>query len=302
MKKVGIVGFGYVGKAMYHVFKDHYDVKVYDSKFMLCNDHKNTKNVDVITRQWFEQKDNITPIIKDDSEIKISSKLVTKEGLNECDVAVVCVPTPMGDDGACDVSIVEDVVKWLETPLILIKSTVSPGSTDRFVDTYKKNIVFSPEYCGESSYWTPYKFHTDVKETPFFVFGGAKEHTTQCVNLFMPVTGPTKQYRQCTALVAETAKYMENTFYATKVTLCHEFKLMCDAMGVDYNDAREVWLMDPRLHPMHTAVFDKKGPPFGGKCLPKDINAFIKASQKNGYQPELLKAVLKSNERIGELR
>lgn len=301
--KVGIVGYGYVGQAMFDFFKGHCDVGVYDTKFMLCRTNPETNDVESITKDWHKaMREEQAFIVNEDISLR-SENLMTKEMINECDVAVVCVPTPMDDDNACDTSIVDETVAWLETPLIIIKSTITPGTTDALVNKYgKKGIIFSPEYCGESSYWTPYKFHTDVKETPFFIFGGEPEFTTKCVDLYMRIAGPTKMYRQCSALVAETAKYMENTFYAAKVVLCHEFKMVCDALNVDYNDAREVWLLDPRLNPMHTAVFDKTGPPFGGKCFPKDVNAFVKASQLKGYSPELLKEVLASNQRIGELR
>ncbi len=60
---------------------------------------------------------------------------------------------------------------------------------------------------------------------------------------------------------------------------------------------RENWLLDSRINPNHTLVFeDNRG--FGGKCLPKDTNAIIKASESRGYSPELLKAVLKVNKAI----
>lgn len=275
MKKIAVVGCGYVGSAMVELFKNHYDVGVYDPKF---------ENVDHATRS---------------SSQKI---LHTRDAVNSCDAVVVCVPTPMLDDGSCDISIVDACMAWIDVPLILLKSTVMPGTTEALNEKYGRHIVFSPEYCGESSYWTPYAFHTDIKETPFFVFGGQQEYTSRMVDLFMPVTGPTKRYVQCDSRTAEVAKYMENSFYATKITICHEFKLMCDALGVDYNTAREIWLLDPRLNPMHTAVFDKQGNPFSGKCLPKDINAFVRASQTAGYQPNLLEEVIASNNRIGKLR
>ena len=65
-------------------------------------------------------------------------------------------------------------------------------------------------------------------------------------------------------------------------------------MGIDWNAAREAWLLDPRIHPMHTAVFrDSRG--FGGKCLPKDLNAMISFAKDYGVDPILLESVWKSN-------
>lgn len=262
-KRIGIVGMGYVGTAMQKLFENHYDVVAYDPGKKLP---------------------------------------ATKEDINACDLVCVCVPTPSKADGSCDTSIVEECVKWIESPLILIKSTVAVGTTDELIAATGKRIVFSPEYCGESSYWTPYKFHTDIKETPFFIFGGAPKDTSQCVDFFLRVTGPVKTYRQTTAQAAEMAKYMENTFYATKIAFCYEIATICDKVGIDFNEVRELWLLDPRINPMHTAVFKENKKPFSGKCLPKDLAALTTFAMDRNYCPWLLEEVQKTNERLEKIR
>ena len=65
---------------------------------------------------------------------------------------------------------------------------------------------------------------------------------------------------------------------------------------------RELWLLDPRINKMHTAVFAQNNKPFGGKCFPKDINALARYAKKIGYEARLLEEVIKSNERIGKIR
>jgi len=262
-KKIGIVGYGYVGKAMARFFMNHYEV-IYTDPTIPCS--------------------------------------ASREEINECDLAVICVPTPSMENGRCDLSIVAHSVKWIEAPLILIKSTVPPGATQRLIDDSGKRIVFSPEYCGESSYWTPYKFHSDIKETPFFIFGGDPYDTSEMVDFFLPVTGPVKTYRQTDSFSAELAKYMENSFYATKIAFCYEFAEIAKAMGGDFNEVRELWLLDPRINPMHTAVFKSNNQPFSGKCLPKDLNAIIQESIYYEYIPHLLQEVLDTNQRIRFLR
>ena len=90
---------------------------------------------------------------------------------------------------------------------------------------------------------------------------------------------------------------MENAFYATKVAFCNELYDICDAVNVDWNVVRELWLSDPRLHRMHTAVFkDKRG--FGGKCLPKDTLALVQIAKKAGATSDLLEGVLSSNKKV----
>ena len=73
-------------------------------------------------------------------------KVGRRDEVNACRFAFIAVPTPEGPDGACDTSIVEDVVGWLEVDHIIIVSTVTPGTTERLVRETGKRIVFQPEY------------------------------------------------------------------------------------------------------------------------------------------------------------
>lgn len=277
--KIAIIGFGYVGKAMFEFFYRHYDCTVYDPKIKEALNSWKMPYPGQYANRFTD---------------------CNLDWVNECDLAVICVPTPMKEDGRCDTSMVHGTVKFLKTRLILLKSTVPPGTTEYLSELYEKRIVFSPEYCGESSYWTPYKFHTEVRETPFFIFGGQPDDTSEMVDIFLPITGPVKTYRQTDAKTAELAKYMENSFYATKITFCYEFYQIALALGVDFNELREVWLLDPRINPMHTAVFKGNKSPFSGKCLPKDLAGIIANSEAYGWEPKLLKEVQASNKRIAK--
>lgn len=254
-KKIGIIGYGYVGKALHRFFENHYDVFIYDPNLKTSN---------------------------------------SKEEINETDIVFISVPTPRSENGQCDISIVEESVKWLKVDVIVIKSTVEIGTTNQLIEKYNKNIVFSPEYIGESTYWSPYDFHTDMKETPFFIFGGKSDLCSKVIDIFLPVTGPCKRYIKTDSKSAEMAKYMENSFYATKITFCNEMYDICERIDVDWNEVRELWLADPRINPMHTAVFkDKRG--FSGKCLPKDTSALNYIAKENGLPSLLLNSVLESN-------
>jgi nucleotide sugar dehydrogenase len=260
MKKIGVIGAGVVGMGMVKLFENRFDVKIYDPNYW----------------QYSENKDDISL----------------------CDLAVICVPTPMNKDGSCDISAVEESVAWCEAPLILIKSTVPPGTTDYLAKKYNKNVCFSPEYMGESSYFTPYWKYPDPEraETHTFVIVGG-ETSSRVLDFFMKVMSVDTKYMAVSAIEAELAKYMENSFFATKVTFCNEFFNIARLFGVDYKRLRELWLLDPRINPNHTLVFeDKRG--YGGKCLPKDISAIVKASEAKGYTPELLTAVINTNENI----
>lgn len=255
MKKVAIVGYGHVGKSMHQIFKD---AVIYDPNI---DEYKDTQNQ--INR--------------------------------ECGIAFICVWTGSKEDGSCDTSIVEMSVKWLKTPLIVIKSTVTPGTTEAFKKKTGKRICMSPEFFGEYSYWVPEEF--EVEGWPYLVVGGDDKDTSEVMDYFVPILGPFKTYFRCTSVEAELIKYMENSYFALKVTFANEMYEIVKKFGADWHIVREGWGMDPRIDKSHTAVFlNNRG--YGGKCLPKDILALVKASEKKGYQPKLLQEVISSNERF----
>jgi UDP-glucose 6-dehydrogenase len=104
---------------------------------------------------------------------------------------------------------------------------------------------------------------------------------------------------RCTSSeTAELSKYMENAFLAAKVAFCNEFYDLAEAWGIDYDDLRELWLLDPRVGRSHTFVRgDERG--FGGKCLPKDLSALVVAAQTiTGRVPAMLSAVDASNREV----
>ena len=263
-RKVAVVGYGYVGKSVFNFFKDHFDTIFYD------------------------------PFVEGSA---------TKESVNECELAVVCVPTPMADDYSVDLGIVNDTIEWLNTPLILIKSTIPPGTTEELIKKTGKNIAFSPEYIGEGRYvvqwWKDrgYPHPTDMKYHDFQIFGGDRKTTSGILEFFKKVLGPEVKYMQTDPRTAEVCKYMENSWGYMKVMFCNEFRDIAVTFGVDYNELRELWLLDGRTERMHTAVFEWDRA-VGGKCFPKDVNGIVQASKKAGYEPTLLEAVLAKNKQL----
>jgi UDPglucose 6-dehydrogenase len=213
-----------------------------------------------------------------------------KDAINRCRFAFVCVPTPTGPRGECDTTLVEETVHWVESELVIIRSTVAPGTTDRLRRETGKRIVFQPEYIGE----TVAHPLLDHQAQGFSVLGGPIEDTSAVADLYKRYYHASHRFYFTTALCAELAKYMENAFYATKVTFCNEFFDIARTFGVDYNELREVWLADPRISRDHTFVYpEDRG--FGGKCLPKDTAGIIAAAEGQGYSPLLLRAVMEVN-------
>lgn len=256
--KIGIVGLGVVGKQAKELFERRYTVAVYDPK----------------------------------------KGFTDKEAINKCDMVVICVPTPENVNGSCNTKIVEESISWITAPLVLIKSTVSPGTTDRLARKYRKCIVFSPEYVGESRYYIPPdKAFNRMIETPFWVLGGNNKDCNKVLDILIPVTGASKSYHKCSALEAELIKYMENTYFAVKITFAQEMYRICETFGADWYNVWEGWALDPRVEKMHTAVFPKDIG-FDGKCLPKDTAALVYAAKNEGFNPLMLSAMIKSNQEV----
>lgn len=220
----------------------------------------------------------------------------TREEVNTCELAIVCVPTPMKEDTSCDTSIVEEVVSWLETPLILIKSALEPGTADNLEDTYDKRIVVSPEYMGESRYYVPPKYPDPQNPLShgFMILGGTDEDCSDVADIFIPKLGPSTRFRFVSRLEAELIKYSENTWGAMKVSFANELREICELFGANWHKVREGWLDDPRVEPMHTAVF-KNARGYSGKCFPKDTHGFYMACKKKGYTPKLIETMLLKN-------
>jgi len=229
-----------------------------------------------------------------------SRSVGTKEEVNKCELAIICLPTPMREDGSCDTSIVEEAVGWLETPLILIKSTIPPGTTKRLKEASGKRICHSPEYVGEGGYYVPFWLFphpTEPQHHSFMIIGGASEDREEIMDIFYPVLGATKTYYQVDETTSELIKYMENCAIAAKVTLCNEFYNIAQAFGVSYSQLREGFVLDERQGKMFTVVYkNRRG--YDGKCIPKDVNGIINASKKAGYKPFFLEELEKSNKRF----
>jgi nucleotide sugar dehydrogenase len=267
MKKLAIIGYGYVGQAFAEMVKGHYDITVFDP----------------------------APAAKCEFPLHLS--------LNDCedkfDLAVVCVPTPSRPDGGCNVAIVFDVIREVKADLILIKSTVPPGTTENLKSMTQKRIVFSPEYVGEGKYYMapPHDFQTDMKKTPFLILGGDDADCNDVLDILVPVLGPSKHYHKCSSTDAELIKYMENTYFGVKISFAQEMYDICQAFGADWYKVWEGWALDTRVDRMHTAVFPQSRG-FGGKCLPKDINALVVASSEAGFVPRFLLAALQKNAEV----
>ncbi len=218
-------------------------------------------------------------------------KIGNRNQINECDVVFVCVPTPMRLDGACDTSIVDEILSWLQATNIVIRSTVPVGFTKEWQNKKRtNNIIFQPEYYGETNNHPL----SDLRYRTWITLGCENGRSDAVIQLYQEVYTSNIFINLVDSNTAELAKYMENCFLATKVTFCNEFYDIAKKLGVDYNLLRETWLLDPRIGRSHTFVYNENRG-FGGACLPKDLAAMIYQSDNAHVDVTLLKAVQQKN-------
>ena len=229
-----------------------------------------------------------------DFRVYDKDSLKSTHSLNEVldsDFIFVCVPTPMKKDGSQDLSFVESFFETAkEGPIYIIKSTIIPGTTNLLNEKFKNlKIVFSPEFLTER------KAKLDILTQTRIILGGDKNLTSKVREIY-DIRFKNKTIIETDSLTAEYIKYMNNTFFASKVSIMNEFYRFAKHLGVDWDKALYGFVSDQRIGDSHLNVPGPDGKfGFGGTCFPKDINAFISFAKKNKINMNVLEAAWKTN-------
>lgn len=196
-------------------------------------------------------------------------------------ITFICAPTPMGPNGIISATIVEDAtLKILQHTAsgVAIKSTVTPDVIQRLAFTADQlgcvnRFVYNPEFLTESN------SKQEFVNPEFHIFGG---HIDACHSLIWAYNEFSmcnmKHINLMGPVEAAFVKYAINSFLATKVTFFNQLYDAVASMGCNFNHVINAVSDDPRIGDTHMKVpgFDgKRG--FGGACFPKDIEAFSKS-------------------------
>ena len=260
---IGVIGQGFVGNAIYQKFKKYYKVFTYDLQLKLCN-----------------------------SDLE--------EILQRCKIIFVCLPTPMNKDGSCNLDILEGALKeindqtTIDDRIVVIKSTIIPGSTDKNNNTYKNiEIVFNPEFLTEANAIDDFENQTRI------LLGGSVKATTKLKQLYSAVFRNTPKIIKTDAKSAELVKYVTNTFLSTKVSFANEMYKICKALELDYDKIIEMATLDPRLGDSHWGVPGPDGDfGYGGHCFPKDLDAILSLCRDLNINTNVLKATKTTNNEV----
>jgi nucleotide sugar dehydrogenase len=267
MKKIGIIGQGFVGSAIRAGLNNFYDILTYDIDESKCN----------------STQENIC---------------------KKADIIFICLPTPMKKSGECDIRIVESAIKELSdiskinsaNPILVIKSTIPPGTTAKINKTTHLSVCFSPEFLTEANSFEDFKNQTRI------IIGGPRPATGKIKQMFR-LAFPEIPIVKTGSNTAETVKYFTNCFLATKVIFANEMYDICKSVNVDFDKVTEYSLYDKRIGKSHLMVPGPDGDRgFGGHCFPKDIEAMIYLAEHAGVEPDFLKKVLDKNNKLRKNR
>ena len=198
------------------------------------------------------------------------------------DIAFVCVPTEMLPSGKCDLSCVYEVVNRIHANVIVVKSAVPVGT----FDNYPKNIIVSPEFYGTTQH--------SLESPNFLILGGDKKYSRQVAQLYYHVKSGDFKIIFVDQHTAELAKYMDNSWIATKVTFCAAFAKIAKAQNIQYEELRECFIADERVSPWHTFVYDEQ-PFYDSHCLNKDIPALIYDCKDKNIEVSFMENILTLN-------
>ena len=214
---------------------------------------------------------------------------------------LIAVGTPARDDGAADLSFVEDVGRGIATHLnsykvIVTKSTVPVGTGERLRDLITRHaplsahfdIVSNPEFLREGSAIEDFM-------RPNRVVIGADSPQAEAImrDLYRSLYLIETPFVFTDVATAEMIKYASNTFLATKVSFINEVANLCERVGANVQVVAKALGLDHRIG----SKFLHAGPGYGGSCFPKDIAALIQTGRQAGCVMEIAEAASRANDR-----
>lgn len=213
----------------------------------------------------------------------------------DTELVFLCVPTPCSEDGTCDTAIVESVLHELEAAgyagLTVIKSTIIPGTTDRFREQYKKlRLAFCPEFLRERSAVADFTEHHDV-----CIIGA---YDDEAFDLVKQAHGrlPKNVFRM-KPVEAEFAKYFSNVYNAMRIIFANGFYEACQSVGADYSVIKNAMVHRENITDHYLTCNDNfRG--FGGVCLPKDTMAFAAFVRSMNLDLKLFDVIVEENRRF----
>lgn len=204
----------------------------------------------------------------------------------------VCVQTPRRDDGQCDLTYIETVLRSIGTTLsgtslIVIKSSVPPGTKKdlyEWLGNQNLELAVNPEFLREGT------SVRDFLEPDRIIFGVESAWASDVLTeLHKDIDAPVLVM---SVESAQLAKYASNNLLALRLSFINEIANIADALGADVTHVSKAIGHDPRFG----KAFLRAGAGFGGSCFPKDVLALHNVALSSGYHSKLIAPIMAVND------
>ncbi|MGE7999175.1 UDP-glucose dehydrogenase family protein [Lysinibacillus sp. NPDC093190] len=288
--KVGIIGTGYVGLVTGAVLSEIGHV-------VTCLDI-NEEKINTLKKG---QSPIYEPGLDEILERNITANRLffttsAQEAFAYADIIFIAVGTPQGEDGAADLSYIQQAAKDIainvdHNVIVVVKSTVPVGTNDiveeiihaKMTAGLQIHIVSNPEFLREGHAIND-TFHGDR-----IVIGAENSIARDKIeSLFKPLNIPIMHTNRRSA---EMIKYASNAFLAVKISYINQISNLCEALGADVNAVADGMGMDHRIG----RAFLNAGLGYGGSCFPKDTGALTYLASENGVNLSIVQSAIQAN-------
>ena len=211
-----------------------------------------------------------------------NSKRTESANLQYADIFFICTPE----------QVVETVIEQLSVSpdsLIVIRSTVLPGTTEHLIEKYDRHICHVPEFLRETT-----ALYDALRPDRIVIGECCQYHGYLLEGVFSRMCAPIIRVDTKTS---EMVKLVSNTHLANLISFWNEIHLICEKVGVNSHLVGRVVSMDKRISDYGALQHGKR---FSGRCLPKDLEQLLSLCRKIGYDAKLLKEIKKTNEGISQ--
>lgn len=289
IKNIVVVGSGYVGTSLALLLSQKKNVTIVDTdKNKLASIEKRKSPIEDNLAEKIIKKPNLRLTTCDDLLQSISQKN------NNIHLVIIALPTNYDSKtNYFDTSIVEkaieEIVKFSNKILIVIKSTVPIGFTEKMKKKYKtKNIIFVPEFLREGNSIYDNQFPSRI------VVGNKYKKGIEISDLFLEISKNDPLINLMDSTEAEAVKLFANTFLATRVTFFNELDSFCIKHGLNSRSVIEGVSNDPRIG----SGYNNPSFGYGGYCLPKDTKQLL--ANFEGIPQGIFTAVVEGNKKRKE--
>lgn len=262
MFKIGIIGKGILGTAIFKFFKKH------NSELYIYDKYK---------------------------------KIGCFDDIIKSDILFLCLPTLFNEETKTyNIDEINSICSLLKdnnfNKMIILKSTVVPKTTKNLNKIYNLNIIHNPEFLSELT------ASEDFENQKHIVLGSENNvFLKDCVGFYKSYF-KNADISIMSSTESELMKIAINNFYSSKLIFFNELYLLCNKINISYDNVKDSMIKNDWINPMHTTVPGKnKQLGFGGMCFPKDTSAYLHFLKEHSNYYKITEATVSENTELRKL-